>query len=190
MSDTNHSVLQQAQQQFAKEGLPFPYVPAAIQSRLQAVTPWVFSTRADDQTPYDLDSFVASYLEAAEPESYLLFGHDGHGINSYAMHYYWVQKHLALFDQIAWGGVYTDNDFASKMMRVHFAQLQGVIQLVERTQASGKWPKGQRLIAVMSDFRPSRWVMFRHGDMQWVDEPSGLEALLGASLAVEALLAE
>ena len=37
-----------------------------------------------------------------------MLSHSGHGVNSYAIHYYLVQRPLRMFLQLGWGGVYDD----------------------------------------------------------------------------------
>src|SRR5437870_3386527 len=105
----NSATLAQAKKLFTGAGLPLPPIPMELAKQLHPPKEWVFGTRFDTPSPYAMDWYVREYLENGVSEDYLIFGHDGHGLNSYAMHYYLVRGPLAIFDQLAWGGIYNTN---------------------------------------------------------------------------------
>lgn len=149
--------LEEAKQLFAQEGLAFPYIPSPMSNNLEKLSEWVYGTRTDTPNPYDLFWFVTEV--ATQPvEDYLLFGHAGHGINSYAMHYYLVRRSLAVFLQISWGGAYTDKEQATQELASYFAQTEDIIRAVEKQGQQKRFQPNERLIVVVSDFSGSRWM--------------------------------
>ena len=83
---------------------------------------------------------------------YALLAHDGHGINSYAIHYYLVWRSLNLFLQLPWGGVYED----SKESKADIRKCFGVASRLVRRVASGAQTSGT-LTVVGSGFYGSYW---------------------------------
>jgi hypothetical protein len=69
---------------------------------------------------YDLAAHAAVLDSDELPAGHARLGHNGHGVNSWAMHYYLVQPALAILLQIAWGGIYTDNALAERGIAVAF----------------------------------------------------------------------
>ena len=97
--------LQQARALFTAEGLPFPELPPTLAGQMQPFGELLFGTRDPETGPYALDVFRDAVYEQPVTD-YALLGFDGHGINSWALHYYLVQGPLALFIQLPWGGAY------------------------------------------------------------------------------------
>ncbi len=148
--------LEEARRHFAKVALPFPFIPAEMRQVFTKVDEWVYGTRSDIPWLYDIRRYV---LEAATKPvgNYLLLGQAGHGIQSWAMHYYLVRGPLALFLQIAWGGAYTDKSEAAHEMSTRFAQTEELIQAIEVAQRQGSFQPDERIIAVFSEFYDSFW---------------------------------
>jgi len=136
-----------------------------------------FSERA---ACYNLDWFVQ---EAAEgrAEDYVLFGHAGHGSNSWAIHFYTVLRPLALFVQIGYGGAYMDRDLSVARLETSFAQAG---ELIAAAQA-GKIDPSPRLLVVASDLTGGRWAWQSPGD----PGSAGLAWLPSADVLGEALRA-
>ncbi len=144
--------LHDLKEQFSKEGLPFPNTPTEMCDNLQEVAPWIYSTRSDIPNPYQISWFLEEV--GTQPiADYVVLAHAGHGMNSYAMHYYLVRGNLALFLQIAWGGVYTDNDKAVKEMATAYLQAEQLTRKIETAQLN----RNERLVVVLSDFYGCRW---------------------------------
>jgi hypothetical protein len=104
---------------FDGEGLRQPPVPAHLVSKLRQqkkVAPTVFATqRRLSESPYDIryhvHEFESKLAATANPDrmpEYAVVGIDGHGMNSWATHYYIVSAGLALFLQLPWGGAFSD----------------------------------------------------------------------------------
>ncbi len=148
--------LEAACQLFTQEGIPFPFVPPEMRPAFAELSKWVYGTRPDAPWLYEIRKYVRE--AGTEPVAdYLLFGHAGHGIQSYAMHYYVVRGPLALFLQIGWGGAYMDKDKAARNMATRFAQAEELIQAVEAAQREDRFRPGERLIISTSDFYGSSW---------------------------------
>jgi hypothetical protein len=176
---------------FSEAGLPLPPIPSNLAPQLQPLKEWVFGTRFDTPDPYDFDWYVREYLSNAIAEDYLVFGHDGHGINSYALHYYLVRGPLAVFDQLAWGGVYTTNNLALDLIKTHFVQLQDMIEALDTALDRGLLDPNERFILVLSDFSTSRWTRTNApllDNLEWKTEPNSLLTLLSAVIEAQKIL--
>lgn len=154
-------VFEQSQELFADYNLPMPPVPPEFQSRLLMLFDWLFGTRDDTPSPYRLSWFVDDFLQHDEPE-YVLFGHDGQGVNSYAMHYYLVRGPLALFMQIGWGGAYMDNEEARLEMATYFDQAYDMIEWLDMGLKEGIISPQERFVVVHSDFYMARFARMTH----------------------------
>lgn len=142
-----------AAEQFEQEfKLPLPPLPAQFAEAMRVVGRGVFGTRADAPSLIDLDRFLDE-LEQGPPADYLLFGHQGHGVRSWAMHYYLVQAPLALFLQVPWGGAYMEDESATAQVARSFALAALLTQAPElERKAAGRW-----LVVVESDLAGSRF---------------------------------
>jgi hypothetical protein len=63
-----------------------------------------------------LQSHIGNFLQNA-PIGYFLFGHMGHGVNSYAIHLASVDAWSKVFFRLGIGGAYMDNDAEAKRIR-------------------------------------------------------------------------
>lgn len=145
--------LHHLQEKFTQEGLPFPSIPTQLQDSFQELVPWTYSTRSDIPSPYQISWFINELGTQPTIADYSVLAHAGHGMNSYAIHYYLVRGNLALFLQIAWGGVYTDNDKAVKEIATAYLQAEQLMTKIENAQLD----RNERIIGVVSDFYGSRW---------------------------------
>jgi len=135
-------------------GVSKVFVPPALAPEVEPVSEWVFGTRTPEHSLYDFFSFVQ---EAAtrEIDDYLLIGQAGHGVQSYAMHYYLVEGQLALFLQMAWGGAYGDNDADRAAIAEQFALISQLYNVVQESDL----PPNARLVVALSDMHGSRWAV-------------------------------
>ncbi len=143
--------------QLRAAGLPLPPIPAHLQPRFVWVAPWLYSTRQDTHTPYDLRHFL---LEAGTHriDDYLLVGVDGRGVNSYAFHYYLVMEHLAIFLQVSWGGAYTDDAQTAQELARYWPQVEALIAAAEQARFAGRFSPGERLFVTATSRDKSHWV--------------------------------
>lgn len=135
-------------------GLAFPPVPGDLAPALRVHGPGLLGTRDGVPSPYDLDWFLADLAE--DPGDYLVVGHAGHGVNSWAMHYHLVHGPLALLLQIPWGGAYTHGEASATAVDAAFADARELLGAAGDADALGLAP-GQRLVVVESGAVPSRW---------------------------------
>jgi len=152
-----------AQALFAAEGLPFPPVPGHLASALSEQGRGWYATRPMRSSPYDLEHFLAEVETQPDVPDYAVVGFDGHGTNSWAVHYYLVGKSVALFIQLPWGGAYTDPEPARADiadMVEWAAKLQAGLQQAE---ALHRIPEGRRLVVVASRFGRAGWCWSRAG---------------------------
>ena len=173
---------------FARERLPFPPVPERFARRLQPFGSSVFTTRELEHGPYAMGVLVAEALERGPVSEYAVIGFDGYGIESWAVHHVLVQRGLALFVQLPWGGVHLDRDEARQAVTdgLSFADsLQGAFG---RALDKGRVPDGDRLVVSISGFDGSGWGWVRTGarESSWHE---GHDAVGGVTKAVGALFA-
>lgn len=178
----DHTAASPAGASFAAEGLPFPPVPARLACALQAQGRGWYATRAMAATPYDLEHFLVEASSQPDLPEYAVVGFDGHGINSWAVHYYLVVKSLALFIQLPWGGAYTQPETAREDIAAMTDWAAKLQSRLEQADALHRIPEGMRLEVVASRFGRAGWRWVGGGrdaaTTPW-NPPSGmLEALL------------
>jgi hypothetical protein len=152
----NHSNLVKLQAYFEAEGLPVPPLPAQLSSRLEVVGYQTFGTRPATPSLYFLERYLAE-LENQAPPDYLLIGAAGHGVESYALHYYLVLGPLAIFIQLGWGGASTDRAKAAQRITASFEQATRLIEATEQARLAGKLEPSSRLLVVISSFSGNYW---------------------------------
>jgi hypothetical protein len=171
ISTSDSADLKEARQLYAGAGLPFPPIPAELASQVQNVANWIYGTRDDRLFLYEIDAFVDEAV-AGEVANYVLFGHSGHGVNSYAIHFYLVRGPLALFVQVGWGGAYMtseDNEQAAQRLARILTDTKELIAAAESAAQQGKLATGERFIVVLSSFYGSQWLhqQSRDGEQSW-----------------------
>ena len=168
-----------------REGIPFPFIPPEMRPAFAELSDWVYGTRPDAPWLYEIRQFVRE--AGTEPVAdYMLLGHAGHGIQSYAIHYYVVRGPLALFLPIGWGGAYMNKDQAARDMTARFAQAKQLITAVEVAQQKDCFRTEERLIISASDFYGSSWTRIdgvRDEDSIYQSDWREDEDVLGAVLA-------
>lgn len=175
-----------AHQHFEGANLAFPPIPNDLVNDLRVLGDWVFGTRTDAPGPYNIQWFIDELLEDRVPQDYVIFGHAGHGMNSYAMHYHLVRGPLAIFDQMAWGGVYMDNELQTELIDTHFSQIQDMIEALDEAQRRRLIPPDEQFIVILSDFYGSRWARRSQG-LFW-NHGHSLSVLLDAVIAAQQIV--
>ena len=137
--------------------LQVPPVPVHLAVALKPEGPTLLATRALQETPYDMDHYLLEFEANPGLPAYAVVGFDGHGINSWAVHYYLVDDGLALFMQLPWGGVYLDAEPARAEIADMFdwaARLQAKVSLAHEQR---RIAVGQRLQVAASRFTQAGW---------------------------------
>lgn len=157
-----------ARAEFAEAGLMFPELPPGLRNQLVRRGPWFSSTSPVDVAPFDFMNFVRSRIIHGCPE-FALIGHDGHGINSWALHYAVVNGPVALFVQRSWGGALDDGSEAASVNE-GFARVGRLLNVAE-----GAGPP--RIVVVDSDLHGAFWARLdtpvAHDDFWLLDWKSG-----------------
>lgn len=152
--------VEEAEAQWRAEGLPFPVVPDSLVPSFHRLGPWSFGTRDDAPGAYALDEHLRPVLEGVVPDSALL-AHAGHGIASWAMHWYVTLGPVAIFVQSQWGNADASEDDDREQrdhMRHRFdAATSLTAHAVEALTGT------TRLLVVASDFRRSGWGILEPG---------------------------
>lgn len=145
--------IEKARTLFGEAGLAFPTIPEGLAVQLKEQDRWLFSTRALEMSPYNLQHYVHE-VEGADVNDYAVLSHSGHGANSYAIQYYLVVGPLRMFLHLGWGGVYMDADAAAGNIRECFSLAD---QIVPAAMTVGRLGAGDRLTVVGSNFYGSHW---------------------------------
>ena len=177
-----------AEEQFAREGLPFPPLPERFANRLQPFGAGVFTTRELDHGPYAMGVLVAEALDESAVPEYATIGFDGYGVESWAVHYILVQRGLAIFLQFAWGGARLDGVAALRTITEGFSFARALQGAVARALDQGRIPAEDRLVVNISSFGGAGWgwVKTGKGESSWHEE---LDVVGGVTTAVGELFA-
>lgn len=143
-------------QRFTKAGLVLPPIPADLAPQLMKRSDWCFSTKPLERSPYGFEDFVQEGSQADVPDS-LILAHAGHGANSYALSYYLIWKSLRLFLQVAWGGLYVEEDWARRQVNECFSLADSLVAAVDRAATAGLFQSGDRLVVAVSSFYGGFW---------------------------------
>ncbi len=133
---------------FHSQGLELPPVPRELARRFRERDKWCFASRPVSISPYDVDSYVHDGDAAAD---YVLVAHAGHGVNSWAIHYYLVLGPLRVFLQIGWGGVYEDRSAATARVNNCGSLARELIVAAAKASRRGRLRSSVRLTVVASD---------------------------------------
>jgi hypothetical protein len=143
---------------FEEQELPLPPLTREVERRMSAVEEHIFATRPLTVRPYDLAASVVARMKDPEVgETYALAGMDGHGVNSWAVHYFMVTDGLALFLQLPWGGIYMNAESAKARISAAFGWAKELQEEVAEVVEAGLVPDGFHLAAMVSDIRGSHW---------------------------------
>jgi hypothetical protein len=145
---------------FAADDLPFPPLSDALAARLlrDEDESTVFSTRAAlPASPYQIEVYTRELCRGRAPSDYAVIGFAGHGINSWAAHYYRVMPGLALMIQIEWGGAYTDAELSRTMAERLFAWAGRMQDKAAAARQAGTLPFEKTLLFVFTPFGTSGW---------------------------------
>lgn len=180
--------MDEARELFSRNGLPFPPVPDELASQVRRRSEWWFTTRGDDAPPpYFLEESVRRFLTGEAGDGFVL-AHAGHGVSSWAIHYYLTFGTLGIFVQSSWGGADADDDRATREKSVMAARFEAAGQLLAHSpdafvQAfAGQPAVGRRCTVVVTDFGTSRWALDAPGSApQWHATPDAFREVLAAA---------
>ena len=140
---------------FTEAGLILPPIPASLAPQLQERRDWCFSTRLLILSPYAFEEYVREGIRPEVPDS-LVLAHAGHGVNSYALHYYLARHPLCVFLQLAWGGAYDDAAAKERVNRC-FDLAHKLVAAFDQAGQAGRVQPRARFIVVASDFYGGYW---------------------------------
>ena len=185
MAPTNPD-LDRARSLFAEAGLPFPAIPAEFVPDFREVDNWHFEANAPQGHPYNLHKYTR-LARLASLNNYVVLAHAGHGVNSYAIHYFLVQKPLCVFLQIGWGGVYMDASKAVALLKRCFDLVEELVSATQAATARGRLNTDDRIVVTSSDFYiNSRVETRRHGgrwrSLSFVPPAKALESAVELTL--------
>jgi hypothetical protein len=178
----------------AEWGLPYPTVPAPLAGQMHQVARGVFGTRDEFEfSPYAIEHWFRETV-AGEVPSYALVAHAGHGVNSWAIHYFLVTDRLRLFLQVPWGGVYMDKATSTAAVAESFRIANELVEAVAGVPEAA-WPGHGSVTLMASGFYGSTLTVPAASDInesndrsrtEWRD-PDTLEPLQAALAWVESM---
>lgn len=107
-------------------------------------------------SPYAFEEYVHTGTKHGVRDS-LVLAHAGHGVNSYALHYYLVRNPLCLLLQIPWGGAYMDSAESRGTVNRCLSLAENLVAAVEQASHAKLFRRGDRVIVVASDFYGGFW---------------------------------
>ncbi|KEQ13025.1 hypothetical protein GZ77_21650 [Endozoicomonas montiporae] len=136
-------------------GLPMPPVPRELSDQLLCPKDTeYFTTRSNTPNPWNLIWFIEE-IEQKTPEHYLIFGVDGHGVESAAAHYYLVEQDIAVFHQ---SNLPTPSRPRLEADLTDQYELMATMAVAASdAKEKGKLPEGSRIILVRPVNMPSSW---------------------------------
>jgi hypothetical protein len=142
-------------------GIEVPPVPQNFGDSLRQISPHTFATRSLPWSPYLVEEWAAE-AERGDVPDYLVIGHAGHGVNSYAVSYFLVHQNLQLFLQVGLGGVYMDGDQARRGVSAAFDDAEALVLAAEK--AASRCVGLAPMLVVATEFYGSRWAQPTAGE--------------------------
>lgn len=129
--------------------LPVPPIPVEMEDSLTLITPNLLASSRLPAEPWNLNLWLTA-LEQFNIQDMMVYGIDGFGVNSHALHYYLIRPHLAVFLQYPFGGIYQEpaNLEEVEEMMVRISALDCLIDDLTDTL----FEAGDKLVVVHSGF--------------------------------------
>jgi len=97
----------------------------------------LFGNERASETPYLVANDIRELMDERDTlNDYKIFGFWGHGVNSYAVVYAWFHKNIRVYLRLPYGGVYTDNKKAARLLPNIIKQTDTLVQHAIRDNAS------------------------------------------------------
>ena len=156
MTEAEQLSWQDALQVFAAESLPEPPALSCWPTEVKKIGPGVFANWRPRTPPYDLEALLRETLERA-PDGSVVFGIDGHGVQSWAAHLVLRNGPLLIGFQIAAGGAFNDQARSAERLGGAWALLAELDAELERPELLAHLPAGKTLVVLDSDLVGDRW---------------------------------
>lgn len=163
---------------FRKWKLGELWIPAAQESALKKRDDFWYSTLGETMNPYNFSHYV-DFCMRPGGRDFLVVGHGGHGINSYAVSYYLRLGKVRLLLQFGWGGVYMPEPETTTRVARYFAVLSSFSAAIERAAVE----RQRAWKFAYAEFYGGRWD--GEGERRWTGlRPEELERALAKLGAV------
>ncbi|WP_299734880.1 hypothetical protein [uncultured Endozoicomonas sp.] len=138
--------------------MPLPPIPREMSDKLCCISnSQYYSNRTDIPSPWRIQWFMEEFM-SKPVEDYLVVGYAGHGVESYALHYYLVTSNLAVFFQIAaetpYRGIPAEN---SDILEKQYRLISSLEIAIEQAKLSGLFDETSRLVISKPLFMMPRW---------------------------------
>ncbi|MBI1247971.1 hypothetical protein GC197_09045 [bacterium] len=152
---------------FQELELPTPWIPTQLEKELKPIGQWVLGTSNPDTNVYDIKAFVEKVIDP-DGEDFLFVGHEGHGTQSYFLHYYLRLGSLRILLQAPYGGVYDDPEECQEQIAKYFDQ-------IERLAAA---QIAEPVVIVQSPVIGSRWgTIGEDNEIHWTSDDEALKTV-------------
>lgn len=165
----------------ARAELPTPPVGAGLSGRILQIGEHVFASWPAATPPYAFAELMAEAWTKAQDGDWLL-GIDGHGTESWALH--WVERRgpLLLGMQVRTGGAFAPSAVDRDAVQGAWALVGRFTAALARAQAGGRLPRGQVLAVLDSDLGTGRYGWLAQGgpwdQAGWREDPMAAFAAL------------
>lgn len=150
------TALANAKRLFKRTGLTFPSIPADLAPGFSKRSDWCFSTISLKTSPSLFEDYLNRGIKKAI-RNYVVVAHAGHGINSYALHYYLVWKPLRLFLQVGWGGAYMNNGETTRKVNRWFSLAEKIVNATHEAKVLRRIHAADCFVVAASEFHGSYW---------------------------------
>eukprot|EP01122_Echinamoeba_exundans_P000738 TRINITY_DN10670_c0_g1_i1.p1 TRINITY_DN10670_c0_g1~~TRINITY_DN10670_c0_g1_i1.p1 ORF type:complete len:213 (+),score=20.38 TRINITY_DN10670_c0_g1_i1:3-641(+) len=143
-----------------------PFIPDDLKPFLKLSSPGVWIADPDDAS-HSLYRSASEELqnaikrdEASEDSNgvrWIAVGHSGHGINSWAMHYYIAYKPLYIMWAMSFGGAYSDANEDSPRVSAGFEVIKKIFERTQLLVKQGKIEMTDCISHETDPFAESRW---------------------------------
>ena len=145
----------------SKKKLLLPPIPQSFRSSVEELGSGVFGTAwAKGRSLYNVQAFMNEAMNNANAR-FFVFGQAGHGINSWAMHYYLVDGPIALFLQLPYGGAYMSREASIGAITGAWGLIKDLIRAADEAEVATE----ERLYIVESPLSASRWAWGKRGEV-------------------------
>ncbi|MEM7026244.1 MAG: hypothetical protein AAF637_27250 [Pseudomonadota bacterium] len=167
MTEAEQLSWQEAVQVFAGEGLPEPPHLSCWPKEVARIGPGIFGNWLPQSRPYELAALLRETLERG-PADAVVFGIDGHGVQSWAAHMVLRNGPLLIGFQIAASGIYTDQEKSAERLEGAWGMLADLDAELARPELAPHLPAGKTLVILDSDVVQDRWA--------WLSGPKAWDA--------------
>jgi hypothetical protein len=165
----------------ARAELPPPPADAGLSQRILQIGEGLFASWEPATPPYAFAELMAEAWAKAQDGDWL-FGVDGHGVQSWALH--WVQRRGALLlgFQVRVGGAFAPAELDLEAVKGAWGLVGRLDAALARAEAASRLPAGKMLVVIDTDLGANRYAWLAKGEpwdrAGWREDPMAAFAAL------------